>query len=164
MISLIHCATQFRRVMETSSIKGKIKFCSPHSPSTGKPKLISFQGTVGKKRWSLTCLFTANNQHDFPASVLEGAGGPPPYIMENKWRSYVTWQQLPRTGAVTSQGSEWEAPRFMANISLVSGSWALPRFQVEILALCDTQYSVCSFFCVCSWLKFQLAEGKHQWP
>ncbi|MED6267976.1 hypothetical protein CHARACLAT_017577 [Characodon lateralis] len=50
-----------------------------------------------------------NKHHEFPGSLLKGVGGPPPYAMENKWRLYITCQQLSRTGAVTSQGSEGEA-------------------------------------------------------
>lgn len=94
--------------------------------------------------------------------MLEGAWGPPPYTMENKWRPYVTCQQLPGTGAVTSQGSEREAPLYGKHqCGECLRSWARRRSQVQSPALCDTLYSVCSSLKLFFYeLKFQLAWRK----
>lgn len=98
--------------------------------------------------------------------MLERAGGPPPYTMENKWRPYVTCQQLPRTGAVTSQGSEWEAPALWQ-----TSVWLVPEkqraAQVPGRDSGYLWYSIFSlllfetlFFHMCSQLKFQLDGRK----
>lgn len=105
-------------------------------------------------------------QATWVSSVSVGGrpGGPPPYTMENKWKPYVTCQQLPRTGAVTSQGSEREAPAlWQTSVWLVAEKLSAAQVpgRTDSEPLWHSIYSLLLFLvCVCAQLKFQLAGSK----
>ncbi|CAB1435412.1 unnamed protein product [Pleuronectes platessa] len=83
----------------------------------GTPKFIPLTGnwSSGTIPVQPGYLLQTSNSLSVGGSVVGGAGGGKDLHLtpwKTKWKPYVTCQQLPRTGAVTSQGSEREAPLY----------------------------------------------------
>lgn len=72
-----------------------------------QPEWTWISGNWGREQLNLSLIWGRRS-----VWLWGGQRHPRHYTMENKWRLYVTCQQLPRTGAVTSQGNKRGAPLY----------------------------------------------------
>lgn len=85
-------------------------FCT-YSPLTDKPKFTSLSGYLRRERSSLSLIYYM---------TMEGAGRPPHYTMENKWKPYVNLPAITKNRCCDLTGQQVRGPAlWQASVWLV---------------------------------------------